>query len=101
MCIRDRFGNVDCPGAPDAPAYFFCPDGTYGIYDYRDPGELRIDAQAEAMLTGHVKTGAISQDLAGGGEIFLRSVQQPGAPPANAPSTVQDGAVYSLSLIHI
>jgi len=91
----DAFGNVDCPGAPDAPAYFFCPDGTYGIYDYRDPGELRIDAQAEAMLTGHVKTGAISQDLAGGGEIFLRSVQQPGAPPANAPSTVQDGAVYS------
>jgi len=91
----DALGNVDCPGAPDAPAYFFCPDGTYGIYDYRDPGELRIDAQAEAMLTGHIKTSAISQDLAAGGAVFLRSVQQPGAPPANAPSTVQDGAVYS------
>ena len=91
----DEDGNVDCPGAPDAPAYFFCPDGTYGIYDYRDPGELRIDAQAEAMLTGHVKTGAVSQDLAIGGEVFLRSVQQPGAPPPNASSTVQDGAVYS------
>jgi iron complex outermembrane receptor protein len=91
----DEDGNVDCPGAPDAPAYFFCPDGTYGIYDYRDPGELRIDAQAEAMLTGHIKTGAVSQDLAIGGEVFLRSVQQPGAPPPNASSTVQDGAVYS------
>ena len=32
-----------------APDYFFAPDGTYDIYDYRDPGELRIDAQAEAL----------------------------------------------------
>jgi iron complex outermembrane receptor protein len=91
----DANGNDNCPNAPNAPAYFFCPDGTYGIYDYRDPGELRIDAEAEALITGRIKTGAVEQDLAGGGEIFLRSVQQPGAPPANAPSTVQDGAVYS------
>jgi iron complex outermembrane recepter protein len=91
----DANGNVDCPGAPNAPAYFFCPDGTYGIYDYRDPGELRKDEQAEAIVSGHIKTGAISQDVAFGGELFLRSVQQPGAPPANAPSTVQDGAVYA------
>jgi iron complex outermembrane receptor protein len=91
----DANGNVSCPNAPNAPEYFFCPDGTYGIYDYRDPGELRIDVQAKALVTGHIKTGAIEQDLAGGGELFLRSVQQPGAPPANAPSTVQDGAVYA------
>ena len=32
-----------------APDYFFAPDGGYDIYDYRDPGELRIDAQAEAL----------------------------------------------------
>ena len=89
------FDIPNCPGAPNAPAYFFCPDGTYGIYDYRDPGELRKDEQAEAMLTGHVKTGAISQDLTFGGTLFLRSVQQPGAPPATAPATVLDGAVYS------
>ena len=91
----DADGNVDCPNAPNAPAYFFCPDGTYGIYDYRDPGELRIDAEAQALVNGHIKTGAIEQDLAAGGEIFLRSVQEPGAPPATAPSTVQDGAVYA------
>jgi iron complex outermembrane receptor protein len=91
----DANGNVACPGAPDAPAYFFCPDGSYGIYDYRDPGELRIDAVGEAMVTGHIKTGAISQDLAAGGEVFLRSVQEPGAQPANAPATMQDGAVYA------
>jgi iron complex outermembrane receptor protein len=91
----DANGNVACPGAPDAPAYFFCPDGSYGIYDYRDPNELRIDAQAEALVTGHVKTGAITHDLTGGGNLFLRSVQLPGAPPPNAADNVQDGAVYS------
>jgi iron complex outermembrane receptor protein len=98
----DANGNVDCPGAPDAPAYFFCPQvpgvtdgGDYGIYDYRDPGELRIDAEVEAMVTGHIRTGAVTQDITAGGVVFLRSVQQPGAPPASAPSTVQDGAVYT------
>ena len=91
----DADGNVNCPNAPDAPAYFFCPDGTYGIYDYRDPGELRKDEQAEAIVTGHIKTGATSQDITGGGELFLRSVQQPGAPPVNAPDNIQDGAVYT------
>ena len=60
-----------------SPSYFFAPDGTYDIYDYRDPGELRIDAQAEALVTGHWKTGAIVHDLAGGGVAFRRSVQQP------------------------
>ena len=78
-----------------APYYFFAPDGTYDIYDYRDPGELRIDEQAEALLIGHVKTGAITHDLSGGSELFLRSVQQPGAPPANAPDNVVNGAVYA------
>ncbi len=91
----DANGNVACSGAPDAPAYFFCPDGSYGIYDYRDPGELRIDALSEALVTGHVKTGALTHDVAAGGEIFLRSVQQPGAPPSNAPDWVTNGAVYS------
>ena len=78
-----------------APPYFFAPDGTYDIYDYRDPGELRIDGQAEAMLSGHIRTGVITQDVTAGGVLFLRTVHQPGAPPGDAPSTVQDGAVYS------
>jgi iron complex outermembrane receptor protein len=89
----------DCPDAPNAPAYFFCPDGTYGIYDYRDPGELRIDAVAEAMATGHIRTGAIAQDITAGGVRFLRSVQQPGfytsADPYSPDGIVQDGAVYT------
>jgi len=60
-----------------SPDYYFAPDGTYDIFDYRDPGELRIDAQAEALVTGRIKTGPLTHDLAGGGEIFKRSVQQP------------------------
>ncbi|MGA2219676.1 MAG: TonB-dependent siderophore receptor [Terracidiphilus sp.] len=87
------------PGSGQSPSYLFAPDGTYDIYDYRDPGELRKDEVAEAILTGHVKTGAISQDLAFGGELFLRSVQQPGFytmdNPYSPDGIVQDGAVYS------
>lgn len=78
-----------------SPDYYFAPDGSYDIFDYRNPGELRINAQAEALTTGHVKTGAITHDLTGGGELFLRSFQQPGQPPENAPVTVQDGSVYT------
>jgi iron complex outermembrane receptor protein len=78
-----------------SPGYFFAPDGTYDIYDYRNPGELRIDAQAEALITGHVKTGAITHDVTGGGELFLRSVQQPGPRPDNAPDNIQNGSVYT------
>jgi len=82
-----------------APDYFFAPDGGYDIYDYRNPGELRIDAQAEALVTGHVRTGAITHDITGGSELFLRSVQQPGyytfANPTSPDGVVQDGAVYT------
>lgn len=95
----DANGNVSCPGAPDAPYYFFCPDGTYGIYDYRNPGELRIDAVAESLLTGTVHTGAVRQDIVAGVELFRRSVQMPGYFSADNPyspnGVVQDGAVYT------
>jgi iron complex outermembrane receptor protein len=90
---------VNCPNAPDAPAYFFCPDGTYGIYDYRNPGELRIDAVAEALLHGNVRTGAVTHELSAGGELFERTVHMPGfytaADPFSSDGVIQDGAVYS------
>ena len=85
-------------GGP-APDYFFAPDGSYDIYDYRDPGELRIDGEAEAMVTGQVRSGAVTQDVTAGGELFLRSVEQPGfyttQNPYDPSGVVQDGAVYS------
>jgi iron complex outermembrane receptor protein len=89
------YNEAECNSGSAPYPWFFAPDGTYDIYDYRDPGELRIDAQAEALITGHVKTGAITQDVTGGGELFLRSVQLPGQPPPNAPDNIQDGAVYT------
>jgi iron complex outermembrane receptor protein len=90
------YNEAECNSGSVPYPWFFAPDGTYDIYDYRDPGELRIDAQAEALITGHVKTGAITHDLAGGGDLFLRSVQQPGFYTVQTPSTpaVGDGAVY-------
>ena len=51
------------------------------------------------MLTGRVKTGAIAHDIVAGGDLFLRSVQQPGfytvANPYDPSGIVQDGAVYT------
>jgi len=61
----------------NSPSYFFGQDGDYDIYDYRNPGELRINAQAEALIMGSVKTGSLMHDLAFGGVLFRRSVQQP------------------------
>jgi len=91
--------EVACNTGSAPYPFFFAPDGTYDIYDYRDPGELRIDAEAEAMLTGHIHTGAVTQDITMGGEIFLRSVQQPGfytvQNPYDPSGVVQDGAVYT------
>jgi iron complex outermembrane receptor protein len=91
--------EAECTSGSSPYPWFFAPDGTYDTYDYRDPNELRIDAEAEAMAIGHVKTGAVTQDLAFGGEVFLRSVQQPGfysaADPYSADGIVQDGAVYT------
>jgi iron complex outermembrane receptor protein len=67
----DASGNSLCP---NSPYYFFCPDGSYEIYDYRSPGELRTDAVGEALAQGHFTTGAVAHDLAAGATIFHRSV---------------------------
>ena len=69
----DASGNSLCAAAvPNAN--FFCADGSYEIYDYRSPGELRIDAVGEALVLGHFTTGKISHDVAGGGSLFHRAV---------------------------
>jgi len=89
-------GSAQCTDlGGTSPDYFFSPDGTYDVFDYRNPGELRINAVAEALLNGHVKTGVVTHDISVGGELFLRSVQMPGAPPDGAPDWVQDGSVYA------
>lgn len=91
--------EAECNAGTMPYPWFFAPDGAYDIYDYRDPGELRLDAVAEALAAGVVKTGRITESLAFGGELFLRSVQQPGffsvQNPYSPDGIVQDGAVYT------
>lgn len=60
-----------------SPPWFFAPNGDYDIYDYRDPGELRIDKEAKLIVTSQVRTGPIRHNLALGAVLFRRSVQQP------------------------
>ncbi|MDE3201790.1 MAG: TonB-dependent siderophore receptor [Acidobacteriota bacterium] len=67
----DADGNSLCP---DSPYYFFCPDGSYEIYDYRSPGEKWINASGEGLVKGHFSTGPITHDLIAGGELFHRTV---------------------------
>ncbi len=67
----DADGNSLCP---NAPVYFFCPDGSYEIYDYRSPGELRINAVGDALVLGRITTGVLTHDIVAGGSIFHRTV---------------------------
>ena len=67
----DANGNSLCP---NAPAYFFCPDGSYEIYDYRSPSELWLNADGDALAQGHFKTGSLTHDVVGGGALFHRLV---------------------------
>jgi len=71
----DELGNSACPGSVSAPTYFFCPDGTYEIYDYRSPLELRINAIGEAIASGRAKTGSVIHNIVFGGSIFDRDVE--------------------------
>jgi iron complex outermembrane recepter protein len=59
------------------PPYFFSPTGDYDVYDYRSPGELRINDQFEAILQGQVKTGPVTSDVAIGTSLQRRSVNLP------------------------
>jgi iron complex outermembrane receptor protein len=81
------------------PYYFFAPDGTYDIYDYRNPGELRIDGVAEALATGRIKTSALTHEISAGAELFLRNVRTPGfytyADSSSSDGVIQDGSIYA------
>jgi len=67
----------DCFLPGGSPPWFFAPDGTYDIYDYRNPGELRIDALGQVLVMGSVRTGGVTHDVAFGGSAFRRSVEMP------------------------
>jgi iron complex outermembrane receptor protein len=56
-------------------SFFFCPDGSYEVYDYRSPDELRTNAVGAALVEGRVKTGPLTHEIVGGGELFARRVE--------------------------
>lgn len=64
---------------PGARPYFFSPTGDYDVYDYRSPGEVRINDQFQAILQGQVKTGPVTHDVAIGTSLQRRSVNLPAA----------------------
>ena len=77
---------------PGARPYFFSPTGDYDVYDYRSPGEVRINDQFQAILQGQVKTGPVTNDVAIGTSLQRRSVNLALANPAVPADT---GVVYS------
>lgn len=97
LYVYGCYYEAECNSGSTPYPWFFSPDGTYDVYDYRNPNELRIDGEAEAMLSGHFRTGVVTQDITAGGVVFLRSVQEPGYYQLNQTSTntISDGAVYT------
>jgi iron complex outermembrane receptor protein len=59
--------------------WFFSPTGDYDVYDYRSPGELRIDDQFQAIVSGREKTGFIKHNIVFGTNLLRRSVALPAA----------------------
>lgn len=76
----------------NTPPYFFGPTGDYDVYDYRSPGELRINSQFVAFLQGRIKTGPVTQDVAIGTSLQRRSVNMALTNPAVPTDT---GVVYT------
>jgi iron complex outermembrane receptor protein len=72
--------------------YFFSPTGDYDVYDYRSPGEVRINDQFQAILQGQVKIGRVTNDIAIGTSLQRRSVNLALANPAVPADT---GVVYT------
>src|SRR6185369_2373932 len=70
------YEDVCNTGATPNP-WFFSPTGDYDVYDYRSPGELRIDDQLQAILSGRIKSSPITHNLILGTSLLRRSVALP------------------------
>ena len=78
LYVYGCYYETECNSGSAPYPWFFAPDGTYDVYDYRNPNELRIDGQAEAMLSGRFRTGPLTHNVAAGSELFLRIVREAG-----------------------
>lgn len=95
---------VDACGS-GSPPWYFAPDGSYDIYDYRSPDDTRVGDNARASLEGHLRTGAVAHTLTVGVAALHRSIDRhdsvneyvgtwniaDGEPPVFAPSPGQPG----------
>lgn len=88
-----------------SPPWYFAPDGSYDIYDYRSPDDTRVGDNARASLEGRFQTGGVAHALSIGASAFHRSIDRhrnvneyvgswniaAGDPSAFAPSPEQIG----------
>lgn len=88
-----------------SPPWYFAPDGSYDIYDYRNPDDTRVGDNARASLEGRFQAGGVAHALSIGASAFHRSIDRhrnvneyvgswniaDGDPPAFAPSPEQIG----------
>lgn len=89
------------------PATAFCADGTYDVYDYRSPGEVRETVHARASWHGFARArGSVHRPAAAlerltrsvnrGQEVFefVGTARLGAAQPAFSPSPKQPGRAY-------
>ena len=71
-CYYEPSCDPTIPGS--SPPYFFSTTGDYDVYDYRSPGERRIDDHFEAILSGEKKFGPFANNITLGASLFRRLV---------------------------
>ena len=88
-----------------SPPNYFAPDGSYDIYDYRNPDDTRVGDNARATLEGRFDTGSVGHAISLGASAFHRSIDRHrnvneyvgtgnitgGEPPVFAPSPKEIG----------
>lgn len=62
--------------AAGSPPNYFAPDGSYDVYDYRNPGDTRTSDEARATLEGRFTTGNIGHALTIGVNAFHRGINR-------------------------
>ena len=59
-----------------SPPNYFAPDGSFDIYDYRNPGDTRTSDEARASLEGQFSTGSLTHALTLGATAFHRGINR-------------------------
>ncbi len=60
----------------EVPGNYFAPDGSYDIYDYRNPDDTRTGSELRAGIEGRIDTGAVTHELSLGANLFRREIER-------------------------